>query len=57
MEKFGWTKTKCISWYEKENPSLKKARPRELVERGQTELIEELLNKRERDRKKEQSEL
>jgi len=53
MDKLGWPRAKCLSWYEKENASLKHARPRELMERGQTNLIEELLNKREKDRKKE----
>lgn len=55
MQKLGWPRAKCLSWYEKENASLKHARPRELVERGQTDLIVVLLDKRERDRKKEQS--
>lgn len=54
MSKLGWSRAKCLSWYEKENASLKHARPRELMERGQTNLIEELLDKREKDRKKEQ---
>jgi hypothetical protein len=54
MEKLQWSKAKVLSWMEKENASLNKARPRELVDRGQTELIEELLDKREKDRKKEQ---
>lgn len=42
-----------MSWVEKENASLKHARPRELVDRGQGELVIELLNKREADRKRE----
>jgi hypothetical protein len=42
-----------MSWVEKENPSLKHARPRELVDRGQGELVIALLEKRENDRKKE----
>jgi hypothetical protein len=53
MEKLQWPRKKVLSWVEKENPSLKYARPRELVDRGQGELVIELLNKRERDRKKE----
>lgn len=53
MEKLGWPRKKVMSWTEKENPSLKHARPRELVDRGQGELVIELLNKRERDRVKE----
>ena len=42
-----------MSWVEKENPALKHARPRELVDRGLGEQVIELLNKRERDRIKE----
>lgn len=53
MEKLGWTRKKVMSWVEKENASLKHARPRELVDRGQGELVIELLEKRERDRVKE----
>lgn len=53
MEKLGWTRKKVMSWVEKENASLKHARPRELVDRGQGELVIELLNKREADRKRE----
>jgi D-lyxose ketol-isomerase len=53
MEKLGWPRKKVMSWTEKENPALKHARPRELVDRGQGELVIELLNKRERDRVKE----
>jgi len=53
MEKLKWTRKKVMSWVEKENASLKHARPRELVDRGQGELVIELLNKREADRKRE----
>lgn len=53
MEKLQWTRKKVMSWVEKENPSLKHSRPRELVDRGQGELVIDLLNKRERDRVKE----
>jgi hypothetical protein len=53
IEKLGWDRKKAMSWVEKENPALKHARPRELVDRGQTDKVVELLNKRERDRKKE----
>lgn len=56
MKKFNWTREKVLSWYEKENPSLKKARPRELVERGQTNKIVELLDKRESDRERNRKE-
>jgi hypothetical protein len=55
MEKLQWNRKKVLSWVEKENPSLKHARPRELVERGQTDRIVELLEKRETDRLKEDS--
>jgi hypothetical protein len=54
MDKLQWPKAKVISWYNKENPALKKARPRELVDRGDTDRIVELLDKRERDRIAEQ---
>lgn len=53
MEKLKWPRKKVMSWVEKENPSLKHARPRELVDRGQGELVIELLEKREADRLKE----
>jgi hypothetical protein len=55
MTKLLWSRQKVISWYNKENPSLKKARPRELVERGDTDKIVEFLNKREADRLAEDS--
>lgn len=53
IKKLGWNRKKVMSWVEKENPALKHARPRELVDRGQGELVVELLDKRERDRLKE----
>lgn len=53
IKKLGWNRKKVMSWVEKENPALKHARPRELVDRGQGELVIELLEKRERDRLKE----
>jgi hypothetical protein len=53
IEKLGWNRKKVMSWVEKENASLKHARPRELVDRGQGELVIDLLNKRESDRLKE----
>jgi hypothetical protein len=54
MEKLQWSRKKVMSWYELENASLKHARPCELVDRGDTDRIIDLLNKRERDRKKQQ---
>lgn len=54
MQKLKWSRKKVMSWVEKENPALKHARPRELVDRGQGELVLELLEKRERDRINEQ---
>lgn len=53
IEKLKWPRKKVMSWVEKENPALKHARPRELVDRGLGEQVIELLNKRERDRIKE----
>lgn len=53
IEKLKWSRKKVMSWVEKENPALKHARPRELVDRGLGEQVIELLNKRERDRIKE----
>ena len=53
MKKLKWTREKVVSWYNKENAALKKARPRELVERGDTDRIVELLDRREREREKE----
>lgn len=50
IEKLKWSRKKVMSWVEKENPALKHARPRELVDRGLGEQVIELLNKRERDR-------
>lgn len=46
MQAFGWSRKKILSWYVKENASLKKARPSELVERGNTDPIVELLKRR-----------
>lgn len=53
MEKLKWDRKKVLSWMEKENASLRHSRPRELVERGETNRIVELLDKREADRIKE----
>jgi hypothetical protein len=46
MDAFGWSYKKILSWYNKENANLKKARPSELVERGNTDPIVELLQRR-----------
>ena len=46
QDAFGWPYKKILSWYMKENASLNKARPCELVERGNTDPIVELLERR-----------
>lgn len=46
MEAFEWPYKKVMSWYQLENANLKHARPCELVERGNTDPIVELLNRR-----------
>lgn len=53
MRKLNWKLPKVISWYNLENAALNHARPRELVERGDTDRIVTLLDKREADRLKE----
>lgn len=50
MECFGWPKAKVKSWYLKENPRLKKARPSELVDRGQGLLVIEFLEAKREER-------
>ncbi len=55
MEKLAWPRKKVLSWYELENAALKKARPSELVDRGDTDRIVELLDRRERERKNNQA--
>lgn len=50
IKKLGWPRKKVLSWMELENSALKKARPAELVDRQQTDIIVELLDKREADR-------
>lgn len=50
IECFGWKRPKVLSWYAKENLRLKKARPQELVDRGQGELVIEFLEERRRER-------
>ncbi len=51
MKAFEWPYKKIMSWYIKENAALKYARPSELVERGNTDPIVELLKRRENERK------
>ena len=53
--KLDWTRKKVLSWYELENAALKHSRPSELVDRGDTDRIVELLDRRERERKNCQS--
>lgn len=50
MECFAWDRKKCKSWYLKENPRLKKARPSELIDRGQGHLVVEFLNAKKEER-------
>ena len=50
IKAFDWPRAKVLSWYEKENPRLKKARPSELVDRGQSEIVEEFLNLKNQER-------
>jgi len=52
MEKLKWKRPKVLSWYELENAALKHARPSELVDRGDTDRIVELLERREQERLK-----
>jgi hypothetical protein len=52
MDKMQWKRAKVLSWYKLENPHLKGARPEELVDRGDTDRIIELLDRRERERNK-----
>ncbi len=46
MEAFEWPYKKIMSWYQLENAALNHARPCELVERGNTDPIVELLKRR-----------
>lgn len=50
MDAFGWKKQKVMSWYSKENPRLKKARPSELVDRGQGKQVIEFLEAKKQER-------
>jgi hypothetical protein len=52
MDKMQWKRAKVLSWYKLENPHLNGARPEELVDRGDTDRIIELLDRRERERNK-----
>ena len=54
MDKLQWSYDKVKSWYRKENAALNGSRPEELVDRGDTDRIVALLEKRESDRLKEQ---
>lgn len=50
IECFGWTREKVLSWYERENPRLKKSRPSELVNRGQGQVVIEFLESKRQER-------
>lgn len=50
IECFGWDRKKVKSWYLKENPRLKKARPSELVDRGMGHLVVEFLKIKKEER-------
>jgi hypothetical protein len=50
IDAFGWPRKKVLSWYELENPALRKSRPSELVDRGDTDKIIEFLERRKRER-------
>ena len=50
MDCFGWDRKKVKSWYLKENPRLKKARPSELIDRGQGHLVVEFLKLKKEER-------
>lgn len=49
QDAFGWPYKKILSWYQLENKSLNNARPCELVERGNTDPIVELLERRSKE--------
>jgi hypothetical protein len=49
MERLGWTERKVRSWYKKENNWLKGNSPKELVERGESEIVVEFLMSRQKD--------
>ena len=53
IQKLGWPRKKVLSWYMKENPALNHSRPQEKVDRGLGQEVIDLLDKRERDRVKE----
>lgn len=55
-KKLEWKREKALSWYKTENPHLRGARPEELVNRGELDQVLELLDRRERERKENESE-
>lgn len=50
IECFGWPRAKVKSWYMKENPRLKKAKPYELVDRNQGHLVVDFLEEKREER-------
>lgn len=50
IECFDWDRKKVKSWYLKENAALRKARPSELVDRGQGHLVIDFLLRRKQER-------
>lgn len=50
IEAFGWSRAKVKSWTEKENPRLKKSRPRELCDRNQGYMVIEFLEEKREER-------
>lgn len=50
IECFNWKRPKVVSWFNKENARLKKARPSELVDRGQGKLVVEFLESKKAER-------
>lgn len=55
MKKLQWNQKKVMSWYKLENPHLGGARPEELVNRGESKQVIAFLERREQERKNEQS--
>lgn len=50
MECFNWPRAKVKSWSEKENPRLKKSRPRELCDRNQGWMVVDFLEEKREER-------
>lgn len=50
MDAFGWNKAKVMSWVQKENPRLDKARPSEKVDRGLGHEVLEFLQDKKQER-------